>query len=171
MSVIDIVLGSLLVLGAIRGFMRGLFTELASFLALLLGVCGAWHFSYFVADFLNSRTDFSDKTLQILSFAITFLIIVVIIIWAGQALTKIANFILLGFLNKLLGSVFGLVKVWLILSIVLMILDKIEFEIPYLTPKELKKSTLYVPVKSLAPSIFPSFKDVDIEVISFEKEA
>ena len=45
MSIIDIVLGALLLFGLIRGAMKGLFVEIASLFALVLGVFGAIHFS------------------------------------------------------------------------------------------------------------------------------
>ena len=107
MSIIDIVLAALLLFGTIRGFFKGLFVELASVVALILGIYGAIHFSYFTADLLESKVDWSTKTINIVAFAITFVIIVLAISLAGKALTKLADFVFLGFLNKLAGGVFG----------------------------------------------------------------
>jgi membrane protein required for colicin V production len=162
MSIIDIVLGSLLILGAVRGFMKGLFVEVASLLALVLGVWGAMHFSSYASDLLKSQVSWNEKTLQIVGFAITFLLIVITIGLAGKALTKLANFIFLGLLNKLLGALFGTLKIGLILSIVLLLLNKIKVPLPFLSPEELKESQLYVPVKAFAPSIFPGFKELSL---------
>ena len=105
MTVIDIVLGALLLFGLVRGFMKGLFVEIASLLALVLGVYGAIHFSDFAASFLNSRVDWDEKYINIVAFAITFVVIVLAIVLAGKALTKLADFAALGILNKLLGGV------------------------------------------------------------------
>ena len=88
MTVIDIVLGALLLFGLVRGLFKGLFVEVASLLALVLGVYGAIHFSNFAADFLQSRTDWSEKTINITAFAITFVVIVLAISLAGKALTR-----------------------------------------------------------------------------------
>jgi membrane protein required for colicin V production len=163
MSVIDIVLGGLLILGAIRGFMKGLFVEVASLLALVLGIVGAAAFSDYASGLLDPHVSWNEKTLQIVSFALTFIVIVIAIGLAGKALTKIADFAALGLLNKLLGSLFALAKTALILSLLLLLIDKVNANIPFLTPKALKQSQLYVPVKALAPSIFPVFRDIDIE--------
>ena len=73
MSIIDIVLGALLLFGLIRGAMKGLFVEVASLVALVLGVYGAIHFSGFAAELLESKVDWSEKTINIVAFAITFL--------------------------------------------------------------------------------------------------
>lgn len=156
MSVIDIVLGALLLFGLIRGIMKGLFVEIASLLALTLGVYGAIHFSYFVADLLEPKVDWNEKTMNIVAFAITFVIIVFAISLAGKALTKLADFAALGIINKLLGAIFGALKIGLILSVVLIVFDKLNNTLPFMEKEDLEDSVLYSPVKSLAPMIFPS---------------
>lgn len=161
MSIIDIVLGAFLILGAVRGFLKGLFIEIASLLALVLGIYGAIHFSHFIGDFLKTRVEWSEQILQITAFAITFVIIILCIGLAGKALTKLADFTALGLLNKLLGGLFGLVKTALILSVLLMVLDKMNVNKSLLKPQELKKSVLYIPVKSVAPVVFPILDDLD----------
>ncbi len=156
MAIVDIVLGALLLFGLIRGMFKGLFVEVASLLALVLGVYGAIHFSYFVADFLEPRVDWNEKTMNIVAFAITFVIIVLVISLAGKALTKLADFASLGLLNKLLGGVFGALKIGLILSILLIVFNKLNKTLPFVDDADLEESVLFKPVKSLAPMIFPN---------------
>ena len=156
MSVIDIVLAALLLFGMIRGFMKGFFVEIASLLALVAGVYGAIHFSDFAATFLQDKTEWNEKTINIVAFAITFVIIVLVIALAGKALTKLANFAALGILNKLLGGVFGALKIGLILSVVLIVFDSMNSAVPFTDENTIENSILYEPVKSLAPMIFPT---------------
>ena len=138
MSIIDIVLGALLLFGLIRGAMKGLFVEIASLFALVLGVFGAIHFSYFVADLIESKVDWDEKTMNIVAFATTFVIIVLAISLAGKALTKLADFAALGMLNKLLGSVFGALKIGLILSVLLIVFNKFNKTLPFMEEDELE---------------------------------
>lgn len=156
MAVIDIVLGALLLFGLVRGLFKGLFVEVASLVALIGGVYGAIHFSYFVADFLESRTEWNEKTINVVAFAITFVIIILVISLAGKALTKLADFASLGILNKLLGAVFGALKIGLILSVVLGVFDKMNNTITFIDKENIEDSILYKPVKSLAPLVFPN---------------
>jgi len=156
MSIIDIVLAALLLFGLIRGAMKGLFVEIASLVALLLGVYGAIHFSGFAAEFLESKVDWNEKTINIVAFAITFVIIVLVISLAGKALTKLADFAALGILNKLLGGVFGALKIGLILSVLLIVFNKLNNTLPFMEKEDLEGSILYKPVKSIAPMIFPN---------------
>ena len=156
MAVIDIVLGALLLFGLVRGLFKGLFVELASIVALIAGVYGAIHFSYFAAEFLMDKTSWNEKTINTTAFAITFVIIILVISLAGKALTKLADFASLGILNKLLGALFGALKIGLILSILLIDFDKMNNAIPFVQDDDIEDSMLYAPVKSLAPMIFPS---------------
>lgn len=168
MTVIDIVLGALILFGLIRGLMKGLFVEVASLIALIAGVYGAIHFSNFAAEFLMERVDWNEKTINITAFAITFVIIVLVISLAGKALTKLADFAALGLLNKLLGAVFGGLKIAMILSIVLLIFTKMNKTIPFVDEEDLEDSVLYEPVKSIAPMVLPNFLDEATENSSDE---
>ena len=55
MNTFDIVITALLLFGFIRGIVKGLFVEVASLVALIAGVFGAIHFSYFVANLFISN--------------------------------------------------------------------------------------------------------------------
>jgi len=155
MNILDIVLGSLILFGLIRGLMKGLFVEIASLAALIVGVYGAIHFSDYAAEFLESKVSWDEKYINITAFAITFIVLVLAIAMAGKALTKIANFAALGIVNKILGAAFGALKIALILSVVLIVFSKANKTIPFVDDNTLKDSALYDPVKSLTPLIFP----------------
>ena len=171
MSIIDIILAALLLFGFIRGLSKGLFVEVASLVALVLGVYGAIHFSYFASELLESKVDWNERTINIIAFAITFVVIVLVISLAGKALTKLADFAALGIINKLAGGVFGAVKIGLILSVLLIVFHKMNNTLPFMEKEDLEESMLYKPIKSLAPMIFPSLiKSEDDTIIKEEEE-
>lgn len=155
MTVIDIILVAFLGLGLVRGFLKGFFVEIASLVALVAGIYGAIHFSFYAAEILIEHVDWDEKTINIAAFAITFIVIVLVIALAGKALTKLANFAALGILNKLLGALFGVVKMALILSVLLNVFNVMNTTITFVDDEHTKDATLYEPVKSLAPMIFP----------------
>ena len=160
MNTFDIVLLGLLLFGFIRGLMKGLFVELASLIALIAGVYGAIHFSYFAGSYLEEYVDWEEKYISIVAFAITFIIIVVVIAMLGKMLTKMADFAALGFLNKLLGGIFGALKIGVILSILLIIFDKLNKTIPFVNEELTENAVLYEPVRSLAPILFGDYLNV-----------
>ncbi len=168
MNTFDIIIAALLILGFVRGLNRGLFVEVASLAALIIGIFGAIYFSYFVGNFLADRVSWDENYITIVSFAITFAIIVIIIASIGKLLTKIADFAALGLLNKLLGGVFGALKIGLVLSIILLVLNKLNNTIPFVSEEQQENAILYEPVKNLAPTLFPNFLKVVEEETDFD---
>ena len=136
--------------------MKGFFVEVASLVALIAGVYGAIHFSYFIGDFLKESVSWSEEYISLAAFAGTFIAIIIVISFLGRILTKLANFASLGIINKILGGVFGTLKIGLILSVVFIFFGKINDSIPFIEKKTLEESILYQPLKKVAPAIFPS---------------
>ena len=77
MSYLDIFLGGLLIYGFVRGFWNGFFIELASFVSLLLGIYVAIKFSYLMKSIVASHVSWNPKTVQIVAFIITFILVVI----------------------------------------------------------------------------------------------
>lgn len=164
MNVFDIVIAALLLFAFVRGIMKGLFAEVASLVAIIAGVYCAIHFSYQVEYFLNdSILKWSHQTNKIVAFAATFLAVVLLVIFIGKILTKLADITSLGLLNKLLGGLFGVLKSAFILSILFTFFAKINKTIPVVKQETLDASVLYEPVRQIVPTIFPSIiqKDKD----------
>jgi len=164
MNTFDIIITALLLFGFVRGLMKGLFVEVASLVALIAGVYGAMHFSYFIADWLKDSITWDEKYISLAAFAATFVIIIIAIALLGKVLTKIADFASLGVLNKILGGVFGALKIGLILSVVFIFFAKMNDTIPFVKQESLEESILYKPVKKIAPMIFPSIIKGDGEI-------
>lgn len=156
MNIFDIIIAVLLLFGFVRGILKGLFVEVASLVALITGVYGAMHFSYFISDWLASSVSWDEKYISLTAFAGTFIVIIIVISLLGKVLTKVADFASLGILNKILGGVFGALKIGLILSVAFIFFGKMNDTIPFVTKENLAESILYSPVKKIAPMIFPS---------------
>ena len=156
MNTIDIIFGIILILGAIQGFRKGLFVELASLVGLVAGIYGAIHFSYYVGDWLVEKTSWSEQIIKLSAFAITFIIIVLVVSLAGKLLTKVANFAMLGIVNKLVGAAFAVLKFAFLLSVVLMFIDAADRQISIIGDDKKDESILYPIVQPLAPALLPS---------------
>jgi len=155
MNWIDIVIIVLLIFGLARGFINGFIKELASLLALILGIWGAIKFSTFTAGRLYDYFDMTGPYVGIIAFMVTFVIIVVIIHFLGLLLDKFVETISLGFLNSLLGLVFGVLKSALILSVIFVVLNAINARHPFLPEEKIEQSKFYNPIADIAPAIFP----------------
>ncbi|TVZ56504.1 membrane protein required for colicin V production [Lutibacter sp. Hel_I_33_5] len=171
MNIFDIIIAALLLFGFVRGLMKGLFVEVASLVALVGGVYGAIHFSYFIGDYLKESVSWSEEYISLAAFAGTFVVIIIVIGLLGKILTKIADFAALGIINKILGGVFGALKIGLILSVVFIFFGKMNDTLPFIKKETLDKSILYGPVKMIAPTILPSIikgeeKEIDLNKFS-----
>lgn len=155
MNYIDIILVLLLVFSAIGGFKNGLIVELASLAALILGIWGAIHFSDITSGFLIENFNFTSKHLPVISFIVTFIVIVILVHIVANVVDKMVETVMLGFVNKLAGMVFGVLKSALILSVIILVFDKIDRDVKILPEKAKAESRMYEPIRSLAPSIFP----------------
>lgn len=157
MNLIDIVLGIILIFAFYKGLTKGLFATLASLVGLIAGVFGAIHFSHFAANYLVAKTDWAEATINLAAFAITFLIILVVVSLVGKALTKIADFAALGLINKLLGGVFSALKIAFIISVIFMFVNASKnFSGLIISDEKKESSILYEPVAMIAPLLLPN---------------
>ena len=172
MNILDLLLSIFLLLGLARGLFKGFFTELAGLLALIGGIYAAIHFSDATYVFLDSFIDWDAKYLTILSFAVTFFIVAVLISLAGSFLTKMVHMVALGIINRLAGGALGVLKMAFLASIFFMFFENFDvFEIEEQTKEE---SVLYDPVRVLAPAFLPTIieevKEGDLFETSSEAE-
>jgi membrane protein required for colicin V production len=154
-NVLDIVFLVPLLWFAYRGFQKGFIIELSSLVALILGIYMAINFSYFAAGLLTDNFEIGDNYLNIIAFIITFVAVIFGVFVVGKILEKIINIILLGFINKLAGGVFGIIKAAFLISVVLWIVNSLDPGQNIIKEKSKQESYLYEHVESFAPTIIP----------------
>ncbi len=154
MGILDIILAVLLAYGLFRGLKNGFFVEIASVIALIAGIYGAIHFSYLTSDYLNQRLDWDASYIKITAFIITFIAIVVAVHLLGKVLTRIADFAMLGLLNRIAGGIFGLVKVAVILGALLIFLERASLPLHWIDPEAFEESIFYGPLKETGAFVF-----------------
>ncbi len=71
--------------------------------------------------------------------------------------------------NTLAGLVFGVLKSALILSIILVIFDKIDEDVHILSRDAKQNSRMYEPIRSFAPSIFPFIEGWEVDMKDNQK--
>ena len=158
MGFLDIILCALLVFAFYKGVINGLFVELASLISLLLGIYFAIKFSFIMKEILMGFVKWNPNTIQIVAFALTFIVVVIGIHLLGKFLTGIANFAFLGWLNKLGGGFFRVLKTVLIVSIVFSVFEKINYN-NFLAKKEtLDDSIFFKPIQKIAVFVFSLIK-------------
>jgi len=154
MGLLDILLGIPLVWGLWKGLKNGLFMEIASIVALIAGIYGAIHFSYITGDYLSEHLEWDEHNMSIIAFVVTFVLIIIIVHLAGKLLTKVANFAMLGLLNKIAGAIFGTLKIAILLGAALIFFDRMDSTLNIMDENTKKESMLYQPIKDIGALIF-----------------
>jgi len=163
MNILDVLIGIPILWMAYRGFSKGFVIEITTLLALLVGIYAAINFSFYAGDLIEEYLTLEDKYTSILSFAITFVAVVIVIMLLGRLLEKFIDMIALGFLDKLAGSAFGIVKAVLIISALLLVINTFDKNETFISPKRKANSMLYTPVSSVLPAILPMINFEDFE--------
>jgi len=159
MNVIDIILLVILVTAAVNGFVKGFFIELASIASLILGIWAAVEFSGFVRHWLSGYFNWSDDAMRIVSFILIFVFVVIVVHLIATLTEKFVAAIALGIFSRLAGAVLGVLKAAFILSILMIVILKIENITVKIIPEKAKAgSRLYEPIENIAPNIFPFLK-------------
>ena len=158
MGFIDIVLGAFLAYGMFKGFKNGLIVELASLLSLYIGIYVAVKFSSVVGN-AHGDTLSTSKTGKVIAFVLTFLAVVVGIHYLAKALSKIASIVFLGWLNKMGGVVFGLLKTVLIVGIVLSLFQKVNINDTLISKETQENSVFFNPILKTSEFMLPVLTD------------
>jgi len=156
MNYIDIIIIAILAFSAIFGFTNGFVKETTGLAALVFGIWGAIKFSAFTAQKLYDFFDISGQFTGIAAFIITFVLIVVAIRLIGLIVDKLAKFMALGLLNRILGVAFGFFKSALFLSVLFFILNAIDDKRSFLPKEKIEQSALYNSISDIIPTLFPT---------------
>ena len=105
----------------IRGLFRGLVKEVSSIIGVLGGFYAAYSYYPMVAKLLSGVID-EQSYLNILSFLIIFCSILIIISILGVVIKYLLNVAFLGWIDRICGLGFGLIKGVLIVSVIFIIL-------------------------------------------------
>jgi membrane protein required for colicin V production len=167
MNWLDLLAGTILILALLQGYRNGLIKAIISFFSLMIGVVLAFQFAGFVASQLKIYTKITSYWLPFISFLIILIGVMLILRWMTGLLQQTADWLMLGWLNKLLGMVLYIMIYGTILSALLyfmILLGVVEksslkdsFSFSYLEswwPYFMKKLSLWIPsIKSSLSSL------------------
>jgi membrane protein required for colicin V production len=157
MNWVDIVVGLVLlfffVAGARKGFIREVTGLISIIVAFIVGISGAPIWSKIIEQ--NLKIPSSVATL--VAFILIFILVFILIRALGNLLFKVVRATPLDALDRLGGSIIGIVKGVLIVSLVLILLGL--FNLPLVVSQELNGSWSAAPLRTVAPSLYRFFKE------------
>lgn len=153
-NLLDIILIVPLLFFGYHGYRKGLIIEVTSLAAFILGLYFAFYFSDFTTGILREYFTIQEKYMAVISFIVTFIAVLLIVMALGKILEKFIDVLLLGFLNKLAGGVFGVLKGALFLSIIIFVINYFDASHSIIKQKAKDNSVLYQPIESIAPTLY-----------------
>ena len=168
--IIDIICVVLLILAVIKGFQRGLIVGVFSLLAIIIGLAAAMKLSVVVSGYIGSAVKISDKWLPIISFAIVFIAVVLLIRLGANAIEKAVQAITLGWLNRLGGIILYVAIYITVFSVILFYLEQVNI----IKPETIQNSVTYNFVQPWGPkaidgigTVLPFFRDMFTDLQNF----
>lgn len=125
--ILDIIVAIILILAIIKGYRQGLIVALFSFIAFIIGLAAALKLSVVAADYIGKAVKVSDKWLPIISFAVVFLIVVLLVRLGAKFIEKTVEIAMLGWANKLGGILLYAGIYILIFSVLLFYAEQMNF--------------------------------------------
>lgn len=167
---LDLILVVILILAAIKGFQRGLIVGIFSFIAVVIGLAAAIKLSTVVAGYIGQSIKVSDEWLPVISFAVVFIVVVLLIRLGANMIQKTVEISMLGWVNRLGGILLYVAIYVIVYSVVLFYAEQIKL----IQEDTIKKSATYSYIQPLGPkvingfaSVIPIFKDMFADLQSF----
>ena len=160
MNLIDFLIIGFICFGVIKGFKNGLIIEVFSFLGLFITFFISTNLDNLISNEILKFVNINNEILNIVSFVFLFIVIQSLIVYFAKGFTKLAKIVYLGFLNSFLGSVFGGLKILLIL----LILVKIIFSFNLVSSGLIIESEIIMNLHILSEIIFNSIELINEDI-------
>ena len=122
LSTPDILFSCILLFFIFNGLRRGLIVEISRLTALFAGCSLGSRYYTYLTPFIEEYF-INEKVVQIISFLVIFFSILIIINILSSTIQKLFELIYLGWLNRILGALIGILKGLIIISIIIFCMD------------------------------------------------
>ncbi len=167
---IDIIFVVLVIIAAIKGYQQGLIVGLFSFIAIIIGLAAAMKLSTVVAGYLGESVNVSYEWLPLVSFALVFLLVVLLVRWGANAIQRTVEMVMLGWVNRLGGVVFYVAIYVTVFSVLLFYAEQVKL----VSPAAIDNSLTYSFAQPWGPkaingfgSVVPVFQDMFAQLEDF----
>lgn len=144
MSYLDIIIVIPVIYGIIRGVMRGIVMEVFAIVGIILGIVVARVYAGDAATWLQQVSEWDINLLKPIAAFVIFILVAIACRLLAQLLTKLFKLISLGWINRLVGGIFGAVKWIIIIAVIITCIDMLDGVLHFIKP-ELKQNSFLHP--------------------------
>ena len=160
MNILDAIILIALIPAIIQGLRKGFISQAISIISIVAGIWASARFANIVTEWVSQYITASEQVLKIIAFALILVVVFIVLGLLGRLLESILKIVMLGWINKLLGLLFSLLKAVLIIGLIILAFSSLNSSIGLVKPEVIEGSALYEPVKDIAEAIFPYIKNM-----------
>ena len=158
MQIIDIIICALLVVGLILGLLNGLVKQIASFAGLVCGLLLGRMLYLPVGEWLVTTLSFSAGAARITAFILILVVVPLLFSVLGWLVTKMLQAVKLGWINRLLGALVGVLKFALLAGVIITGIELCDRHNTFIAKEKKEASVLYYPLYNAAGIFFDGVK-------------
>ena len=160
MNILDIILLICFVPAIIQGLRKGFIAQAISIISIIVGIWASARFANIVTAWIGQYITASEQVLKLVAFALILIAVFLVLAALGKMLEGVFRLVMLGWLNKLLGVLFALLKTALIVGLLIIAFTSVNDTFKFVQESVLNESVLYPPLKKLAFEVFPYLKEI-----------
>lgn len=149
LTAIDIVILLVMAVGIIVGLWKGVIKQAFSLGGLIAGLIMGKLFSKSVASLLLDSFNMPEKTASVIAFIIILIVVPIAFMLAGELLSKLVKVAQLGFVDRLLGALFGMLKYVIFLGLAIQLMEYTGLADKFIRSETKRQSVMYEPVRKI----------------------
>ena len=158
MAILDIILLLCFVPAIVSGISKGFVKQVVDLAAILVAAWAAFHFSTVLGGWPGRYITLEPSILNVISFVLIIIVAAVLLNLVGTLVTKALQAVSLGFVNRLLGLVFAVLKVAVVLGLLILLFETLNSTLHILKPESTADAVVYNALKEAAEKVFPILK-------------
>ena len=159
MQTIDIIISVLLVIGLISGLRDGLVKQVAGLAGLIGGLLLGRAFYMPLGEWLASVLGISAEAAHITAFILILVIVPLLFSLVGWLVSKLLKAICLGWINRLLGGLVGVLKFALLAGVLITGIEFFDKHDAIVSEAKKEASIFYYPIYDATSFFFDEIKD------------
>lgn len=156
MNWLDITLLCLAGIGLVKGLFDGIIKQVVSLIALLVAIFFCGKVALWLRGYIVALGWFPPEGVTIISYIAGFMLIVGVLVLAGEVVSRVVDVTPLSIVNHLIGGLFGLILMILFISLSLNMLELIDKGSVLISREAKVESRFYYSIKEIITTIYPS---------------
>ena len=155
-SIFDTIFFIALLIAAISGYIKGFVRQLIG----LTGIIAGTYFAYKLASVSTNwwHGSFDERAVRIIVFSVLAILFYFLAFWLAKMLDKLLKMAMLSWINRLLGLVFGMLKIIIIFSALSFAIHFLKLTGIEILKSDIGKSKIYTHLIYTANMVFPYIK-------------